>query len=49
MREQPRVLEDVADPPPMARHVDAAPGVEQRLAVEHDAAAIGAQQAGDRS
>ena len=48
MGEQPGVLEDVADAPAVARDVDAARGVEQRLAVEDDAAARRAEQAGDR-
>ena len=39
VREQPGVLEDIADAPPMAGHVDPVRGVEQRLAIEDDPAA----------
>ena len=48
MREQPGVLEDIADAPPMAGHVDPLRGVEQRLAIEDDPTARRAEQAGDR-
>jgi hypothetical protein len=48
VREQQRVLEHVADSPPVERHVDAARRVEQRLAVDADRAARGSKDAGDR-
>ena len=47
MREQPAVLEDVADAAMMARHEDAALGVDKHLAVDGDAAAVGPDQAAD--
>ncbi len=47
MRKQPRILEHVADPPPVRRHVHACGDVVERLAVERDDAAIGLQEAGD--
>ncbi len=47
VREQPGVLEHVADAPPVARHVDAPSGVEQGLAVEQDAATVRPQETGD--
>ena len=47
MRKQPRVLEHVADAPPVRRHVDACGRVVQRFAVERDDAAVGPQQPGD--
>ena len=37
MREEPPLLEDVADPAAMGRDEDAAPGVDQRVAVDGDA------------
>ena len=48
VRQQAPFLEHVADAAPVHRDVDARRGVEQRLAVERDAAALRAQQAGDR-
>ena len=47
MREQPAVLEDVADAAMMARHEDAALGVDKHLAVDGDAAAVRPHQAAD--
>ena len=47
MREQPALLEYVADAASMRRHVDAAGSVEQHRPVDGDGAAIGREQAGD--
>ena len=47
MRKQPAFLEHIADAPAPGRHVDARRAVEQHVAVERDAAAVGPQQAGD--
>ena len=47
MRKQPRILEHVADAPPVRRHVDACGRVVERFAVERDDAAVRPQQAGD--
>src|SRR5215472_5927471 len=40
MREKQIVLEDVAEPPPLRRHVDAALAVEKRKAVHDDRSAL---------
>jgi hypothetical protein len=42
------VLEHVAEAPVAGGHVDARGGVEERLAREGDAAAVGREQPGDR-
>ena len=47
MRKQPAFLEHIADAAAPGRHVDARRVVEQHLVVEHDAAAVRPQQAGD--
>src|SRR5580704_18895073 len=47
MREQPAVLEYIADAAAMRRHVDAARGVEQHRVVEGDRATVGREQTGD--
>src|SRR5262245_3561812 len=47
MREQATVLKDIADAPAVLGHEDAALGVDQHLAVDGDAAAIGLYQAAD--
>ena len=47
MREQPAVLEDIADAAAMPRNEDAALGVDQHLAVDGDAAAVRPHQAAD--
>ena len=44
MREEAAVLEDVADAAAMLGHEDAALGIDQHLAVDGDAAAIGPDQ-----
>ena len=46
MREQRVALEDVADAPPLGRHVDAGHRVEEHVAVHHDAAGIRAHEPG---
>ena len=47
MRKQTAVLEDVADATAVLGHEQAALRVDQRLAVDHDAAAVGPDQAAD--
>src|SRR5262249_30163893 len=47
VREQASLLEYVADAPAMRRHVDAVLGIEQDGVIEHDAAAVRRDQAGD--
>ena len=47
MREEAAVLEDVADAAAVLRHEDAALGIDQRLAIDHDAAAVRPDQAAD--
>src|SRR6267154_1345795 len=47
VREQASFLEHLADAPPRRRHVDAAPAVEYRLALDRDAPALRPQDAGD--
>jgi hypothetical protein len=42
MREQAAILEDVADAAAVLRHEHAAFGIDQRLAVDHDLAALAA-------
>lgn len=48
VREKARLLEDIADPPPVAGNEVAAPGVDQHLAVDDDASPLGPVQAGDQ-
>src|ERR1700733_9325357 len=47
MREQPRVLEDIADPPLLHRDIDALRRVEEYRAVDADEAAVRTQQPGN--
>ncbi|MET3303344.1 hypothetical protein ABIF53_004359 [Bradyrhizobium japonicum] len=47
MREQPRVLEHIADAAAPGRHMNAGRGVVHGLAVDHDGAAVGPQEPGD--
>src|SRR5580693_3710064 len=47
MRKQPAFLEHITDAPPPGWYIDARRIIEQHLTVEHDAAAIGREQAGD--
>ena len=47
VREQPRVLEDVADTALLGRDIDAARGIEQHGVIDADHAAVRAQQARD--
>ena len=47
VREQPSLLEDIADAAPMRRHEDPLGGVEQHPSVEDDAALLRPHQAGD--
>ena len=47
MRKQPRILEHIADAPPVRRDVNARGRVIERLAVERDDAAVGPQQSCD--
>ncbi|GCC48236.1 hypothetical protein chiPu_0032510 [Chiloscyllium punctatum] len=47
MRKQPRVLEHVADAAAPGRHMNAGSGIVDRLAVDHDGAAIWTQQPRD--
>src|ERR1700716_2378116 len=48
MREEQIVLEDVAEPPPFRRKIDAPIAVEERLAVHDDAAAQWSRDPGQR-
>ena len=48
MREEPRVLEDVADAAPVLRHEDAPLGVDQHASVDHDAPLVGTIEAADQ-
>ena len=48
VRKQLRILEHEADAPPVFGHEDAGFGVDEDPIVEHDAAAIGTQEAGDQ-
>ena len=47
VREEPRLLEDVADPPPFRGHRHAPRAVEQDRFPDRDPAVVGADQAGD--
>ena len=48
VREEARVLEDVADAPALHRHVDPARRIVEHVAVRHDPTFVGPEQAGDR-
>ena len=47
MRKQPLLLEDVTQTPPLRWHIGACVAIEQNRVIEHDAAAIGPDQAGE--
>src|SRR6185437_14047847 len=47
MQEQARVLEHIADASPPTGHVNAIGGIVERLAIDHNGAAVGPQQACD--
>ncbi len=48
VREQPRILEHIAGPAPLHRHVDAALGIEEGLVADHDPPSVRPHHAGHR-